>query len=194
MTKLLENIYRAVNIALVNELKMLCLTAWVSISGKSSRPPRPSPSASRPFIRARAWAGTASPSIPFYLTWKAREYDFTTRFIELAGEINTAMPYFVVQRVTRALNEHREPLNGAKILVLGVAYKKDEDDNRETQTILSSWTCSAEARMRLPAGPRISPVQRDAALPPFRPRCPRRWSKPTKKTDSGAPGDRFPGP
>jgi len=76
--------------------------------------------------------GHCIPIDPFYLTWKAREYDFSTRFIELAGEINSSMPYFVVQRVVRALSDHHRALNGAKILVLGVAYKKDVDDNRES--------------------------------------------------------------
>jgi UDP-N-acetyl-D-glucosamine dehydrogenase len=131
MSKLLENIYRAVNIALVNELKMLCLRMGVDIF-EVIEASRTKPFGFQAFYPGPGLGGHCIPIDPFYLTWKAREYDFSTRFIELAGDINSSMPYFVVQRVAKALSDHRRALNGAKILVLGVAYKKDVDDNRES--------------------------------------------------------------
>ena len=131
MSKLLENIYRAVNIALVNELKMLCLRMGVDIF-EVIEASRTKPFGFQAFYPGPGLGGHCIPIDPFYLTWKAREYDFSTRFIELAGEINSSMPYFVVQRVARALSDYHRALNGAKILVLGVAYKKDVDDNRES--------------------------------------------------------------
>jgi UDP-N-acetyl-D-glucosamine dehydrogenase len=134
MSKLLENIYRAVNIALVNELKMLCLRMGVDIY-EVIEASKTKPFGFQAFYPGPGLGGHCIPIDPFYLTWKAREYDFTTRFIELAGEINTSMPYFVVQRVADALNRHGKPLSGAKILVLGIAYKKDVDDNRESPAI-----------------------------------------------------------
>ncbi len=134
MSKLLENIYRAVNIALVNELKMLCLRMGVDIF-EVIEASRTKPFGFQAFYPGPGLGGHCIPIDPFYLTWKAREYDFSTRFIELAGEINSSMPYFVVQRVARALSDHHRALNGAKILVLGVAYKKDVDDLRESPTL-----------------------------------------------------------
>jgi UDP-N-acetyl-D-glucosamine dehydrogenase len=134
MSKLLENIYRAVNIALVNELKMLCLRMGVDIF-EVIEASKTKPFGFQAFYPGPGLGGHCIPIDPFYLTWKAREYDFSTRFIELAGEINTSMPYFVVQRVTRALSDHNQALNGAKILVLGVAYKKDVDDPRESPSL-----------------------------------------------------------
>jgi UDP-N-acetyl-D-glucosamine dehydrogenase len=134
MSKLLENIYRAVNIALVNELKMLCLRMGVDIY-EVIEASKTKPFGFQAFYPGPGLGGHCIPIDPFYLTWKAREYDFTTRFIELAGEINTSMPYFVVHRVADALNRHGKPLSGAKILVLGIAYKKDVDDNRESPAI-----------------------------------------------------------
>jgi UDP-N-acetyl-D-glucosamine dehydrogenase len=134
MSKLLENIYRAVNIALVNELKMLCLRMGVDIY-EVIEASKTKPFGFQAFYPGPGLGGHCIPIDPFYLTWKAREYDFTTRFIELAGEINSNMPYFVVQRVADALNRHGKPLSGAKILVLGIAYKKDVDDNRESPAI-----------------------------------------------------------
>ncbi|MDP2044988.1 MAG: nucleotide sugar dehydrogenase, partial [Deltaproteobacteria bacterium] len=131
MSKLLENIYRAVNIALVNELKMLCLRMGVDIF-EVIEASKTKPFGFQAFYPGPGLGGHCIPIDPFYLTWKAREYDFSTRFIELAGDINTSMPYFVVQRVAKALSDHHRALNGAKILVLGVAYKKDVDDNRES--------------------------------------------------------------
>ncbi len=134
MCKLLENIYRCVNIALVNELKMLCLRMgidiWEVIAAASTKP-----FGFHPFYPGPGLGGHCIPVDPFYLSWKAREYDFHTRFIELAGEINTAMPYHVVQAVGKALNRERKALNGSKVLVLGVAYKKDIDDLRESPSL-----------------------------------------------------------
>lgn len=129
MSKLLENIYRAVNIALVNELKMLCLRMGLDIF-EIIEASKTKPFGFQAFYPGPGLGGHCIPIDPFYLTWKAREYDFSTRFIELAGDVNSSMPYFVVQRVAKALSEARKALNGAKILVLGIAYKKDVDDNR----------------------------------------------------------------
>src|SRR5436853_3191344 len=125
MTKLLENIYRCVNIALVNELKLLTLRMgidiWEVIEAASTKP-----FGFQPFYPGPGLGGHCIPVDPFYLSWKAKEWDFRTRFIELAGEINIGMPYHVLESVTRALNQHKKALNGAKVLVLGVAYKKDK--------------------------------------------------------------------
>jgi UDP-N-acetyl-D-glucosamine dehydrogenase len=134
MSKLLENIYRAVNIAMVNELKMLCLRMGVDIF-EVIEASRTKPFGFQAFYPGPGLGGHCIPIDPFYLTWKAREYDFSTRFIELAGEINSSMPYFVVQRVIKALGDHNRALNGAKVLVLGVAYKKDVDDLRESPAL-----------------------------------------------------------
>jgi len=131
MSKLLENIYRAVNIALVNELKLLCLRMGVDIF-EVIEASKTKPFGFQAFYPGPGLGGHCIPIDPFYLTWKAREYDFATRFIELAGEINAGMPYFVVERVAAALNGSGKPLKGSQILVLGVAYKKDVDDNRES--------------------------------------------------------------
>ena len=134
MTKLLENIFRCVNIALVNELKLLCLRmgvdVWEVIDAASSKP-----FGFMPFYPGPGLGGHCIPVDPFYLSWKAREYDFSTRFIELAGEINTSMPYHVVEALTEALDVHKKSLRGSKILILGVAYKKDVDDLRESPTL-----------------------------------------------------------
>jgi len=134
MTKLLENIYRCVNIALVNELKMLCLrmgiNIWEVIQAASTKP-----FGFHPFYPGPGIGGHCIPLDPFYLSWKAKEYDFHTRFIELAGEINLSMPYHVVAATMEALNRRRKSLNGSKVLVLGVAYKKDIDDLRESPAL-----------------------------------------------------------
>jgi UDP-N-acetyl-D-glucosamine dehydrogenase len=134
MTKLLENIYRCVNIALVNELKLLCLRMgvdiWEVIGAASTKP-----FGFQPFYPGPGLGGHCIPVDPFYLSWKAKEYDFHTRFIELAGEINMAMPYHVVQFVGSALSKRGKALNGAKVLVLGVAYKRDIDDLRESPSL-----------------------------------------------------------
>ncbi len=134
MTKLLENIYRCVNIALVNELKLLSLRMgldiWEVIEAASTKP-----FGFHPFYPGPGLGGHCIPVDPFYLSWKAKEWDFRTRFIELAGEINTNMPYHVLQSVSHALNRHKKSLNGARVLVLGVAYKKDIDDLRESPSL-----------------------------------------------------------
>jgi UDP-N-acetyl-D-glucosamine dehydrogenase len=134
MTKLLENIYRCVNIALVNELKLLCLrmgiNIWEVIDAASTKP-----FGFQAFYPGPGLGGHCIPIDPFYLSWKAKEFDFHTRFIELAGEVNLHMPYHVVASVGAALNERRKTVNGAKVLVLGVAYKKDIDDLRESPSL-----------------------------------------------------------
>jgi UDP-N-acetyl-D-glucosamine dehydrogenase len=134
MTKLLENIYRCVNIALVNELKLLCLRMgidiWEVIGAASTKP-----FGFHPFYPGPGLGGHCIPIDPFYLSWKAKEFDFQTRFIELAGEINNNMPYHVLSSVAGALNQHKKAVNGARVLVLGVAYKKDIDDLRESPAL-----------------------------------------------------------
>jgi UDP-N-acetyl-D-glucosamine dehydrogenase len=134
MTKLLENIYRCVNIALVNELKLLSLRMgidiWEVIGAASTKP-----FGFQPFYPGPGLGGHCIPVDPYYLSWKAKAWDFQTRFIELAGEINSAMPYHVVSSVSRALNQHGKALKGAKLLILGVAYKKDIDDLRESPAL-----------------------------------------------------------
>jgi UDP-N-acetyl-D-glucosamine dehydrogenase len=131
MTKLLENIYRCVNIALVNELKLLCLRMGIDI-WEVIEAARTKPFGFTPFYPGPGLGGHCIPIDPFYLTWKAREYDFPTRFIEVAGEVNASMPGHVVAALAEALNRRRRCLHGARILVLGVAYKKDVDDPRES--------------------------------------------------------------
>jgi len=134
MTKLLENIYRCVNIALVNELKLLSLRMgidlWEVIEAAKTKP-----FGFQPFYPGPGLGGHCIPVDPFYLSWKAKQWDFQTRFIELAGEINTAMPYHVVAAIMRALNQHKKSVNGAKVLILGVAYKRDIDDLRESPAL-----------------------------------------------------------
>lgn len=133
-SKLLENIYRAVNIALVNELKMLFermgIDVWEVIEASRSKP-----FGFQAFYPGPGLGGHCIPIDPFYLTWKARRHDFVTRFIELAGEINTGMPEYVVGKVGDALNEHGRPFKGSRILVLGAAYKKNVDDLRESPAL-----------------------------------------------------------
>ena len=134
MTKLLENIYRCVNIALVNELKLLSMRMgidiWEVIAAASTKP-----FGFQPFYPGPGLGGHCIPVDPFYLSWKAKEWDFRTRFIELAGEINMSMPYHVVDSVAAALGLHKKALNQARVLVLGVAYKKDIDDLRESPAL-----------------------------------------------------------
>ena len=131
LVKLLENVYRSVNIALVNELKMLCdrmdIDVWEVIDAAATKP-----FGFAPFYPGPGLGGHCIPIDPFYLAWKAREYGFATRFIELAGEINTAIPHFVVEKTTCGLNGHGKSIRGARILILGVAYKRDIDDTRES--------------------------------------------------------------
>lgn len=130
-TKLLENIYRSVNIAMVNELKMLFdrmgIDIWEVIDAAKTKP-----FGFQAFYPGPGLGGHCIPIDPFYLTWKAREYDMRTKFIELAGEINTSIPYYVVEKTIDALNERGKSIKGVKILILGLAYKKDVDDVRES--------------------------------------------------------------
>ena len=134
LAKLLENIYRCVNIALVNELKMLCdrmgIDVWEVIEAASTKP-----FGFQAFYPGPGLGGHCIPIDPFYLTWKAREFEFHTRFIELAGEVNTRMPYYVVERTMDALNGHQKTLKGARVLCIGAAYKKDIDDMRESPSL-----------------------------------------------------------
>lgn len=134
MTKLLENIYRCVNIALVNELKLLCLRMGVDI-WEVIEAAKTKPFGFQAFYPGPGLGGHCIPIDPFYLSWKAREYDFRTKFIELSGEVNISMPYHVVNSISSALNRFSKSLNGAKVLVLGIAYKKDIDDLRESPSL-----------------------------------------------------------
>jgi len=134
MTKLLENIYRSVNIALVNELKQLCARMDIDIFEVIDAA-KTKPFGFQPFYPGPGLGGHCIPIDPFYLSWKAKQYDFHTRFIELAGEINGQMPYYVVDETAAALNEQRKPLKGSRVLVLGMAYKRDIDDLRESPSL-----------------------------------------------------------
>jgi len=133
-TKLLENIFRSVNIALVNELKIVYgamgIDIWEVIAAAKTKP-----FGFMPFYPGPGLGGHCIPIDPFYLTWKAREFGINTRFIELAGEVNSAMPHWVVGKVTDGLNSHRKSLNGSRVLVLGIAYKKNVDDMRESPAV-----------------------------------------------------------
>lgn len=134
MTKLLENIYRCVNIALVNELKQLCHRMGIDIFEVIDAA-KTKPFGFQAFYPGPGLGGHCIPIDPFYLSWKAKEYDFRTKFIELAGEVNVAMPYYVIEQTALALNDHRKSLKGSKVLVLGLAYKKDIDDLRESPSL-----------------------------------------------------------
>ncbi|HUV78634.1 MAG TPA: nucleotide sugar dehydrogenase [Desulfobacterales bacterium] len=131
LTKLLENTFRSVNIALVNELKILAhkmgIDLFEVIHAASTKP-----FGYTPFYPGPGLGGHCIPIDPFYLAWKAKEYDFSTRFIQLAGEINVSMPYYVIEKTVEALNNKRKSINGSNILILGIAYKKDIDDDRES--------------------------------------------------------------
>lgn len=133
-TKLLENIFRSVNIALVNEMKIILermdIDVWEVVQAASTKP-----FGFMPFFPGPGYGGHCIPVDPFYMAWKAKEVDYPTRFIELAGEINTFMPYYVVSKTIEELNRKKKPINGAKILVLGIAYKKDVDDQRESPSL-----------------------------------------------------------
>ncbi|MBJ7456011.1 MAG: nucleotide sugar dehydrogenase, partial [Thermoleophilia bacterium] len=134
LTKLLENIFRSVNIALVNELAMLCdrmdIDVWDVIDAAASKP-----FGYMPFRPGPGLGGHCIPIDPFYLTWKAREFDLHTEFIELAGKVNSQMPIFCVTKVGRALNSRRKALNGSRVLVMGVSYKADVNDTRESPSL-----------------------------------------------------------
>ncbi len=132
--KLLENIYRSINIALVNELKVVFdkmgIDIWEVIKAASTKP-----FGFTAFYPGPGLGGHCIPIDPFYLTWKAREYDTSSKFIELAGEINTSMPFYVVEKVIHALNDHKKSIKGSRIIILGLAYKKDIDDLRESPSL-----------------------------------------------------------
>lgn len=134
MSKLLENIFRNVNIALVNEMKVLChkmdIDIWEVIEAASTKP-----FGFMPFYPGPGLGGHCIPIDPFYLTWKAREFGLSTRFIELAGEVNSAMPAYVLSQAIEALNDVEKSLRGASVLVLGLAYKADIDDVRESPSL-----------------------------------------------------------
>ena len=133
-TKILENVYRCINIAMVNELKMVFdrmgIDVWEVVKAASTKP-----FGFNAFYPGPGLGGHCIPIDPFYLTWKARQYGIPTRFIELAGEINTDMPHYVIQKVMEALNDKKKALKGSKVLVLGLAYKKDIDDVRESPSL-----------------------------------------------------------
>lgn len=133
-TKLLENIYRSINIALVNELKMVFermdIDVWEVINAAATKP-----FGFQAFYPGPGLGGHCIPIDPFYLTWKAREFEISTKFIELAGEINTYMPYYVVEKAGEVLNKFKKSLNGSKVLILGASYKKDIDDMRESPSL-----------------------------------------------------------
>ena len=134
MVKLLENTFRAVNIALVNEIALMCdrlqIDVWEVVNAAATKP-----FGFMPFFPGPGLGGHCIPIDPFYLSWKAKQSGFDPRFIELAGQINGAMPHFVVDKITDALNRHRKPLNGSTVLVLGIAYKRDIDDIRESPSL-----------------------------------------------------------
>jgi UDP-N-acetyl-D-glucosamine dehydrogenase len=134
LAKLLENIFRCVNIALVNELKMLCdrmnVDVWEVIAAASTKP-----FGFMAFSPGPGLGGHCIPIDPFYLSWKARQFEFQTKFIELAGEVNTQMPHYVVHRTMEALNRDRKSVSGSRLLVLGAAYKKNVDDVRESPSL-----------------------------------------------------------
>ncbi|MBU1219523.1 nucleotide sugar dehydrogenase [Myxococcota bacterium] len=164
LTKLLENIYRNINIALVNELKMLCdrmdINIWEVIDAASTKP-----FGFHPFYPGPGLGGHCIPIDPFYLTWKAHEFDFQTKFIELAGEINNSVTYFVVQKMMDALNKNKKCINGAKILMLGMAYKKDIDDLRESpalkliELLMDKGAVVDYNDPYIPSVPKVSPMR-----------------------------------
>ncbi len=156
-TKLTENIFRSVNIALVNELKVIYdkmdIDIWEVIDAAKTKP-----FGFMPFYPGPGLGGHCIPIDPFYLTWKAREYDMHTRFIELAGEINTSMPEYVLSNISDVLNNLKKSINGSKILILGVAYKANVDDHRESPTfpiMKRLKTMGAEVAYHDPHVPRI---------------------------------------
>jgi UDP-N-acetyl-D-glucosamine dehydrogenase len=134
MTKLLENIYRCVNIALVNELKQLCMRMDIDLFEVIDAA-KTKPFGFQAFYPGPGLGGHCIPIDPFYLSWKAKQFDFHTRFIELAGQVNLGMPYFVVENIIEAMSQRGKALNGARVLVLGVAYKRDIDDLRESPSL-----------------------------------------------------------
>jgi UDP-N-acetyl-D-glucosamine dehydrogenase len=158
MTKLLENIYRSVNIALVNELALLCermgIDIWEVIEAASTKP-----FGFMPFYPGPGVGGHCIPVDPYYLSWKAREYDFYTKFIELAAEVNQAMPYHVVSKISEGLNRQGKPLRGARVLILGVTFKRDVDDARNSP---------AQRIIELLVAQKVQVTYNDPYVPQFR--------------------------
>ena len=134
MVKLLENIHRAVNIGLVNEMKIVADRMGIDIH-EVIKAASTKPFGFTPYFPGPGLGGHCIPIDPFYLTWKAREYGLNTRFIELAGEVNTAMPHWVISKLGEALNFRKKPIKGSRVLVLGIAYKKNVDDMRESPAV-----------------------------------------------------------
>ena len=134
LTKLLENIYRCVNIALVNEMKQLCHRMGIDIFEVIDAA-KTKPFGFQAFYPGPGLGGHCIPIDPFYLSWKAKQFDFRTKFIDIAGEVNIGMPYYVIEATSSALNDRRKPMKGSKVLVLGLAYKKDIDDLRESPSL-----------------------------------------------------------
>lgn len=163
MTKLVENTFRAVNIGFVNELAMLCdrmgIDVWEVIEAAATKP-----YGYMPFYPGPGMGGHCIPVDPYYLTWKAREFDFHARFIELAGEINIAMPFFTVGRVRELLNDAGRPLHGSRILILGAAFKKDIDDARESAAVRVMEILSAEGALVEYHDPYVQSVELAAAV------------------------------
>ena len=159
LVKILENTFRSVNIALVNELKVLAhkmgIDIFEVIDAAATKP-----FGFSPFYPGPGLGGHCIPIDPFYLSWKAREYDFSTRFIHLAGEINVSMPSYVIEKTVEALNRDRKSMKGSRILVLGVAYKKDVDDERESPSYVIM-------KMLLEKGAQVS--YNDPWIPQLRP-------------------------
>jgi UDP-N-acetyl-D-glucosamine dehydrogenase len=153
--KLLENIFRAVNIALVNEMKTVLdamgIDVWEVVRAAATKP-----FGYMPFFPGPGLGGHCIPIDPFYLTWKAREYGRVTRFIELAGEVNTSMPHYVVDRVATAMNDQTKAMKGSRILVVGLAYKADIDDVRESPSS-SAATAAPTSTTTTPSSPRRAP-------------------------------------
>jgi UDP-N-acetyl-D-glucosamine dehydrogenase len=174
MTKLLENIHRAVNIGLVNELKTIADRMDIDIL-EVIRAAATKPFGFVPYQPGPGLGGHCIPIDPFYLTWKARQYGLHTRFIELAGEINSAMPHWVIGKIADALNERRKPLNGSRVLVLGIAYKKNVDDMRESPAVeLMSLLSARGARVEycdphVPVFPTMRNYRFDLASVPLEP-------------------------
>jgi len=165
MCKLLENIFRSVNIALVNELAKLCdrmqIDIWEVIDAAATKP-----FGFMPFYPGPGVGGHCIPVDPYYLSWKAREYDFYTKFIELAAEVNSSMPFFTVNRIAEALNRQGKPLQGARILVLGVAFKRDIDDPRNAPALEVMKTLLARGAEVSYHDPHVPEVRLDAARGP----------------------------
>lgn len=175
MTKVFENTYRAVNIALVNEMMLLCdrmgLDVWEVVDAAATKP-----FGIQTFYPGPGVGGHCIPIDPFYLTWKAREYDFHTRFIELAGEINIQASYHVINKVKTVLSDAKKAINGAKILVLGVAYKNDIDDYRESPALKVIDLLMKE---------KADVIYHDSFVPEIVAHEPYKWTMKSSKLDEG---------